>query len=212
MKKVMLILMSVISLASIVACNDYETYGEKKDKEREAIKQFIADSNIVVISESKFHEQGDMTNLEKNEYVYLDNSGVYMQIVHKGCGTPLQDGENSDLIVRFVEICLLDSIALYNDTYPYDPDIMNVRKSGTTYTATFVKGTMYSTYSNSVPNGWLAAFPYINVGRPRSADDHIAKVRLIVPHSQGHAQASNYVYPYYYELSIQRKIDTNDAD
>lgn len=208
----MLILMSVICLTSIVACNDYETYGEKKDKEREAIKQFIADSNIVVISESKFHEQGDMTNLEKNEYVYLDNSGVYMQIVHKGCGTPLQDGENSDLIVRFVEICLLDSIALYNDTYPYDPDIMNVRKSGTTYTATFVKGTMYNTYSNSVPNGWLAAFPYINVGRPRSADDHIAKVRLIVPHSQGHAQASNYVYPYYYELSIQRKIDTNDAD
>ena len=207
----MIALMSLLCLASVVACNDYETYGEKKDKEREAIKRFIADSSIVVIDESRFHEQGNMTDVSKNEFVYLNNSGVYMQIIHKGCGTPLQDGENTDLIVRFVEICLLDSMALYNDTYPYDPDIMNVKKSGSTYTATFVEGTMYNSYNNSVPNGWLAAFPYINVGRPRSADDHIAKIRLIVPHSQGHATASNYVYPYYYELSIQRTIDTNDA-
>lgn len=212
MRKAIIALMSLFCLASIVACNDYETYGEKKDKERKAIRQFIADSSFVIISEAKFHEAGDVTDVSKREFVYLDKSGVYMQIVHKGCGEPLRDGENTDLIVRFLELCLLDTVALYNDTYPYDPDFMNVRRSGSTYSATFTQGFMYSAYSTSVPNGWLAALPYVCVGRPRSADDHIAQVRLIVPHSQGHVTASNYVYPYYYELTFQRTIDNNDTD
>jgi hypothetical protein len=58
-----------------------------------------------------------------------------------------------------------------------------------------------------VPAGLLVPLPYINVGRERSETDRIAKVRLIVPHTQGHAVASSYVYPYYYEMSYQR---TND--
>ena len=208
----MIALLSAWCLISVIGCNDYETYGDKKEKERKAIKKFIADSSIVVISESQFHANGDVTDLEKNEFVYLDNQGVYMQIVRKGCGKPLQDGENCDLLVRFLELSLLDSLVLYNDTYVYDPDVMNVRRTGSTYSGTFTSGTMYSTYSTSVPNGWLAALPYLNVGRPRSADDEIAKVRLIVPHSQGHATATNYVYPYYYELTFQRKVDIYDAD
>lgn len=212
MRKAIIVFMSLLCLASIVACNDYETYGEKKDKERKAIKQYIADSGIVVITEAQFHENGDVTDVSKNEYVYLNNSGVYMQIIHKGCGKPLQDGENTDIIVRFLEVNLLDTTALYNDSYPYNPDFMNVRRSGSTYSAVFTEGMMYNAYSTSVPNGWLAAFPYLNMGRPRTADDHIAKVRLIVPHSQGHITASNYVYPYFYELTLQRKIDTNDTD
>ena len=66
---------------------------------------------------------------------------------------------------------------------------------------------MLSSYSASVPSGWLVVFPYINVGRARSADDQISKVRLIVPHTQGHVTATNYVYPYYYEITFQRTID-----
>ena len=67
---------------------------------------------------------------------------------------------------------------------------------------------MYSTYSTtSVPTGLISPLPYINVGRPRTATDHIAKVRLIVPHTQGHTVASSYVYPYYYEITLQRTID-----
>ena len=203
MRNVMIALMSVLCLAAVVGCNDYETYGDKKEKERKAIRKFIADSSIVVISESQFHANGDVTNLERNEYVYLDNQGVYMQLVRKGNGTPIKDGERCNLLVRFLEICLLDSAALYNDTYTYDPDVMNVQRSGSTYTATFVSGTMYSTYSASVPNGWLAPLPYLNI--QRVDDGQLSKVRLIVPHSQGHYTATNYVYPYYYELSFQRE-------
>ncbi|MBO7046401.1 MAG: DUF4827 family protein, partial [Prevotella sp.] len=36
-------------------------------------------------------------------------------------------------------------------------------------------------------------------------DDEIAKVRLIVPHSQGHTIATKKVAPYYYELTFQRE-------
>jgi hypothetical protein len=209
MRKAIIALLAVFSLASLLtSCNDYETYGDKKEKERNAIKKFLADSSFTVISEKQFHAQGDVTDVGRREFVYLDNSGVYMQIMHRGCGTPLQDGENSDLLVRFVEICLLDSLALYNDVNPYDVDVMNVSRQGNTFTASFTSGAWLSAYkSESVPQGLIVPLPYLNMGRPRSADDHIAKVRLIVPHTQGHSNASYYVYPYYYEISFQRKTD-----
>lgn len=208
MRKIIPVVMALLAVAVFASCNDYETYGDKKEKERDAIRKFIADSSFVVISETQFHNQNDITDVSKREFVYLDNSGVYMQIVHKGCGSPLADGENSDLLVRFVELCLLDSAALYNDTNPYDVDIMNVRRQGNTFTASFTSGLWLSSYqSETVPSGLLVPLSYLNMGRPRSATDHIAKVRLIVPHTQGHTIASRYVYPYYYEISLQRKTD-----
>lgn len=208
MKHFIAILATLIIAGTFVACNNYETYGDKKEKERKAINKFIADSAFVVISESQFHAQGDVTDVNKKEFVYLDNSGVYMQIVSKGCGTPMQNGETADLLIRFIEMCLLDSTVLYNDTSPYDVDIMNVRRQGTTYSASFTQGLMLASYSNAtVAAGLLIPLNYINVGRPRSAEDRISKVRLIVPHSQGHQIATSYVYPYYYEISYERKID-----
>ena len=208
MRKAIIAMLAVCSLFTLVACNDYETYGDKKDKERKAIRQFLADSSFVVINESEFHAKGDMTDVSKREFVYLNNSGVYMQIVHKGCGTPLQDGENSDLLVRFVEVCLLDTTVFYNDVNPYDVDVMNVKRQGNTFTASFTSGAWsQSMYGETVPEGLLVPLSYLNMGRPRSATDHIAKVRLIVPHTRGHIMASRYVYPYYYEISFQRKTD-----
>lgn len=203
----------MLCIVTFVACNDYETYGEKKDKERDAINQFIADSAIVVINQAQFVSQGNTTNLERNEFVYLDNSGVYMQIVRKGCGNPVADGETTVLLVRFYEQCIQDTLAIFNDASPLEPDYMTISRSGSTYSGTFTSGRWYSTYVSSysgtatVPNGLLVPFPYINVGRPRTADDAIAKVRLIVPHSQGHTMASSYVYAYYYEITFEKLID-----
>ena len=209
MKKLFFALAALCCMCAFVACNDYETYGEKKVKERDAIRNFIADSNIVVITESQFHEQGDMTDVSKNEFVYLNNTGVYMQIVHKGCGSPIPDGKATMLIMRFYEQCIMDNTIINNDKSPYDPDYINVSRSGNTFTASYTQNSlMYQTYSSaSVSTGIMAPFPYINVGRARSADDHIATVRLIVPHTQGHAIASSYVYPYYYEITFQKTSD-----
>ena len=72
MKKLLLICLAAIAVLS--SCNDYETYGDKKEKERNAISKFISDSSIVVISEDQFVTQGYVTNVgPKIEYFYFDN-------------------------------------------------------------------------------------------------------------------------------------------
>ena len=47
MKRFLFIMIAVVAV--LASCNDYETYGDKKEKERKAIKKFISDSTIVVI-------------------------------------------------------------------------------------------------------------------------------------------------------------------
>lgn len=213
MKKLLFILIAFSAV--LASCNDYETYGDKKEKERNAVAKFIADSSIVVISEDAFNQQGHTTNLSRNEFVKLDKTGVYMQIVREGCGTELEDGENTNLVCRFEEFDIMnDTLSLCNNrnnlTYygknlTAIPDIMKISRTSGSYTASFTSGMMYSVYGATVPAGWLVALPYIKVGRPQSADEEYAKIRLIVPHSQGHANASSNVIPYYYVITFQRE-------
>lgn len=198
----------IATVAILSSCNDYETYGDKKDKERNAISKFISDSSIVVISEDQFKRQGEITDVERNEFVRFDKNGVYMQIVRKGCGPMVQDGQKTNIVCRFSEFNLLaDSIQVRNNTayYASIPDIMYVSRVGSTFTAAFLSGIMYSVYSASVPAGWLVPLSYVKVGRPQSADEECAKVRLIIPHTQGHAVASSNVVPYYYEITYQKQ-------
>ena len=213
MKKLLFILIAFSAV--LASCNDYETYGDKKEKERNAVAKFIADSSIVVISEDAFNQQGHTTNLSRNEFVKLDKTGVYMQIVREGCGTKLEDGENTNLVCRFEEFDIMnDTLSLCNNrnnlTYygknlTAIPDIMKISRTSGSYTASFTSGMMYSIYGATVPAGWLVALPYIKVGRPQSADEEYPKIRLIVPHSQGHANASSNVIPYYYVITFQRE-------
>ena len=219
MKRILFIL--IAAAAVLASCNDYETYGDKKEKERNAIAKFISDSSIVVISEDQFNRQGQTTDLARNEYVKFDKNGVYMQIVRQGCGTKIQDGEKTKLVCRFSEFSLLeDTITLCNNNnkmiyyneagIPMSqaswPDIMQVSRTGSSYNATFLSGFMCEKYgSAAVPSGWLVPRSYVNVGRPQSADEEYSKVRLIVPHSQGHVTASSNVIPYFYEITFQRE-------
>ena len=63
---------------------------------------------------------------------------------------------------------------------------------------------MYMVYNKtSVPSGWIVPLSYVNLGRQVSADEGIAKVRLIVPHSQGQTDATSNVYPCFYEITYQ---------
>lgn len=206
MKRFLFIIIAVAAV--LVSCNDYETYGDKKEKERNAIAKFISDSSIVVISEDQFKQQGETTDLTRNEYVRFDKNGVYMQIVRKGCGSILLDGEKVNLVCRFSEFNILeDSIQAFNNTayFAAEPDIMYVSRTGSTFTAAFISGVMYSYYTASVPSGWLVPLSYVKVGRPQSENEECAKVKLIVPHTQGHATASSNVIPYYYEITFQKE-------
>ena len=205
MRKTIYTLIVLAAVLLSAACNDYETYGELKEKERDNIERFISDSGFVVISEAQFHAQGDATIGDK-QFVYLDKSGVYMQIVRKGCGEKIKDGETLSILCRFVEKSIQDTNMLYNAYYfIFDPDIMNVKRSGSTYSATFVSGVMLSAYGSSVPEGWLVPLQYGNIGRLTKPDDELARVKLIVPHSQGTTQnAKSNVIPYYYDITFQR--------
>lgn len=217
-------LAAVIAM-STVACSDTESYADQKEKERKAINSFlgrdvaIVNSNgdtlihvghINVITESQFLEQDSVTDLAKNEYVLFGGTGVYMQIVRKGVGPKLESGQSKRIITRYTEYNILaDSLQTSNDILYFSttPDIMDVTNSYGTFTASFNTenggGAMYRTYgSTEVPSGWLVPFTYIHIGR-QTSEEGIAKVRLIVPHTQGQSYARNSVYPCFYEITYQ---------
>lgn len=205
--KIIMLALGVCFLLS--ACNKTETYAELKDKERSAINQFIIDKGIKVISETDFKANGEVTNVENNEFVLFGSNGVYMQIVRKGCGEKIKSGESVNVICRFLERNVMaDTLQLTNNSLYFAsmPDVMQVSNTSGTYSASFARGAMYSVYGPSVPTGWLVPFPYINVGRPVNENDEIAKVKLIVPAEAGQQKASQYVYPCYYEITFERGI------
>ncbi len=211
MGKIKLALLACAALFTLMSCDDTESYADQKKKERSAIRSYIAKENIKVITEKEFHAQDSTTDVSKNEYVLFETTGVYMQIIREGCGKKLKDGETATVICRFKEWNLLtDSLQLANNIENSSlnfPDLMSVKNTSGTFKASFIKGSsvMYSIYgSGSVPAGWLAPLSYIKIGRPAKPGEEIAKVKLIVPHTQGHQYASSGVYPCLYEITYQR--------
>ena len=182
--------------------------------------------NIDVISEAQFLEQDSMTRVEyhydsrgnlvydRNEYVLFGN-GVYMQIVRPGVGEKLAPGKSKRVIARYMEFNIMaDTIQTRNDVLYFSatPDIIDITNNYGTFTASFNTanggGAMYRFYnSTSVPAGWLMPFTYIRLGRQVNEGDEISKVRLIVPHSQGHSFANQSVYPCFYQITFQQMRD-----
>lgn len=211
MGKIKLALLACAALFTLMSCDDTESYADQKKKERSAIRSYIAKESIKVITEKEFHAQDSTTDVSKNEYVLFETTGVYMQIIREGCGEKLKDGETATVICRFKEWNLLtDSLQLANNIENSSlnfPDLMSVKNTSGTFKASFIQGSsvMYSIYgSGSVPAGWLAPLSYIKIGRPAKPGEEIAKVKLIVPHTQGHQYASSGVYPCLYEITYQR--------
>lgn len=219
-----MLLLAVIMLG---ACSSDETYADQKERERDAINNFISRDvkitdrqgvllidvgRINVISEETFAAQGYRTFTDQNQYVLFNSSGVYMQMVREGVGERLASGESKPVLVRYTEFNIMrDSVQTSNEYSADDEpwvDVMDVTNTSGTFTASFntsggYRSKMYTTYGSlSVPAGWLVPFTYVRLGR-QTSEQQIAKVRLIVPHSQGHSDASNNVYPCFYELKFQ---------
>ena len=192
---------------TLMSCSETETYADKKNKERAAINQYIADHGIRVISEAQFQKQDSMTDVSKNEYVLFENTGVYMQIVRKGTGGKLVHGKGVELLVRFDEWNILgDSLQMTNRSLnaAYIPEVMSVYNNYGVFTASFISGLMAGFYGAYVPPGWLVPLTYIKIGRQTTSEEEIANVKVIVPADQGHENASSLVYPCHYNLFIQR--------
>ena len=210
------LLMAVVVLAS---CENYETYSDMKKKEQDAIQRFINEQGIQVIDQTTFEAQGNTTNLESNQFVRFTRNGVYMQIVREGCGDVLEEDKAVNILCRFMEQNIqTGDIVARNDVHASMSslgtgidvsqylDKMSTKRIGTTITASFISGLMYRYHGTaSVPGGWLVPLTYVKIGRPENPSEETAKVRLIVPHSQGTADASSSVTPYYYEITYQRE-------
>ena len=167
-------LAALLAVFFLTACRDTETYADQKNKARPAIRKFIEAKGIKVISENEF-KQDTITDVSKKEFVLFENTGIYMQIVRRGCGEKIKNGESVKVLCRFNEYNLLtDSLILTNNILYFSslPDKMTVTNTLGTFTATFINGVMPSAYnSTSVPAGWLVPLSYVNIGRMLKEDD-----------------------------------------
>jgi len=202
MKKLLYSLVALLVTGTCFqACDDTETYADMKEKERKAIDAYIKSESIKVISLEQFYAQDSTTDVSQNEYVLFKDNGVYMQIVRKGEGSPIADGERAEVIARYYEVNIKEGDTLTGNLYDAsNPDMLTIENKNGSYSGSFTSGYMHSAYGSSVPSGWLIPMPYLNIGRK----EPIAKVRLIVPHSEGQSNATSYVYPCFYEITYRK--------
>lgn len=198
MKKTILLTLLAILSVGLYSCEDYETYAEQKEKERAHINDFIFERGITVIDMETFVANDSTTDVSKNEYVLFEDKGVYMQIVRKGEGKMMQDGDRGVFMARYLEYNIADGDTISGNLYASTPDYFTCERNGDTFSASFTQGYMYGIYGSAVPKGWLLPLSYITPGRP---NDKAAKVRLIVPHGEGTSNAAQYVYPTFYEIT-----------
>ncbi len=198
MKKPIFIVLAFLSAVLWCSCEDYETYAEQKEKEKNHIYDFIDEQGIKVIDMETFEANGQVTDTAKNEFVLFEDKGVYMQIVRKGEGEMMESGDRGVFMARYLEYNIAAGDTISGNLYASTPDKFTCERKGDTFSASFTQGYMYAIYGSAVPKGWLLPFSYITPGRP---NDKAAKVRLIVPHGEGTSTAAQYVYPTYYEIT-----------
>ena len=198
MKKSLLISLVVLLVVGLASCKKYETYADQKANERKHINEFIKDQGIKVISMETFNANGQVTDTAKNEFVLFADKGVYMQIVRKGEGKMMEDGERAVFLARYLEYNIEEGGTISGNLYASAPDKFICERKGDTFSASFTSGYMYGRYGSSVPSGWMLPLSYVTPGRP---NDKAAKVRLIVPHGEATSLAAQYVYPTYYEIT-----------
>ena len=155
---------------------------------------------------------------KENEYVLLDESGVYMHVDNRGPGEEVLGDGTYDMVARFVEVALqtrtdlgmtagdtlLANFHVANPSYTIKGEDFKLTISGESYSASFTRNDTYSMYGMygtvAVPSGWLIPLRYLKPGRTNDAEK-IARVKLIVPHSEGTSSATQSVYPCFYELT-----------
>ena len=197
MKKYIFVGVMAVIATMWCSCDDVETYAEMKEKEKAYIDDFIAEQGIKVISKEEF-EVDTITDVDENEFVLFKDKGIYMQIVRRGEGKMIEDGDRGVLMARYLEQNIETGDTLSGNLFA-SADHFTYSRKGDTFSASFTQGYMLTVYSSStVPSGWLTPLNYVKPGRP---NDKGAKVRLILPHSEATSIAAQYVYPTYYEIT-----------
>lgn len=229
MKNFLFAMIAFAAVFSFAACNDSETYKDMRDRELDSISSFLRKENIKVISEDEFtrrwNDNQRLTDTAKNnnEWVLFNSNGIYMQVIDQGCGDYIKKGETADVLVRFDEYNLSYAAEMSNKcltlsnnvpAYSYYVDKMSVTNTSGTFTGSFVNpkaslmaltyNSSYTGISSTVPSGWLIPFSWVKIGRPKTDDDRIAHIRLLVPHSYGTTSASGSVQACVYDMTLQK--------
>ncbi|MBR3859929.1 MAG: DUF4827 domain-containing protein [Bacteroidaceae bacterium] len=181
------------------SCEDVETYAEMKEREKAYINEFIHEQGIQVIDMETFEENGFVTDTAKNQFVLFKDKGIYMQIVRKGEGRMMEDGDRVTFLVKYLE-CNIETDDTISGNLYAAPDKFICERNDDSFTVKYAEGYMSASNNGSIPSGWLVPFSYITPGRP---NDKSAKVRLILPHSESTMKASQYVYPTYFEITYE---------
>ena len=176
-----LLALVLVSTFSFTSCDDDETYADRRKRERKQVESFLKNGtevkdpdsgevflsvpgNIKVLSESEFYANDSTTDVSKNEYVLFSGSGIYMQIVRRGIGEKLQDGERATLLTRFTEFNIAaDSITCTNTTLDFAtlPDVMTVVNTSGTFTASFTNSVPFLSAMHSANEAPPAAEPFV---------------------------------------------------
>ena len=214
MKKLIFAVLGLVAFSSVLtSCKeDEETYAEQKEREAKQVRAWLDSHNVDVISIQEFLKDTVTDNpitgpdTTRNEYVLFEDNGVYMQIIRRGEGRQISAGETWYLNARYVESYVGSGDTLTMNLFQQDPDIFYVKRTGDTYSGSFLSGIMTRAYGNSVPNSWLMTMPFI---KPVLYNGNSAKVRLIAPHTQGTQTAAGSVYPAFYEITIAKPKNQN---
>ena len=214
MKKLIFAVLGLVAFSSVLtSCKeDEETYAEQKERETKQVRAWLDSHNVDVISIQEFLKDTVTDNpitgpdTTRNEYVLFEDNGVYMQIIRRGEGRQISAGETWYLNARYVESYVGSGDTLTMNLFQQDPDIFYVKRTGDTYSGSFLSGIMTRAYGNSVPNSWLMTMPFI---KPALYNGNSAKVRIIAPHNQGTQTAAGSVYPAFYEITITKPKNQN---
>ena len=214
MKKLLLAMIAVAALISFAACDHNETYADQRDRELDSINAFLRNENIKVVKEAEFEKRfearkaGDKTvkltdtDPNNNEYVLFESNGIYMQVINDGCGNRAKICDDAITLTNDVPTyaAMTDEISVTNTSGTFEGSFVDIKKSllANTYNSSY-----YGTVSATVPSGWLIPFTWIKVGRLITADDELAHVRLLVPHTYGTTSASASVYACLYDIRFQ---------
>lgn len=221
-----LLLLTAVLGVGMQSCEEEDSYAKSREREKKQVMNFLktgvramdaegeeflldVPGPYKVISEKEFYANDSTTDVTKNEFVLFAGSGVYMQIVNKGTGEKIKSGDpQTTVICRYTGFNIAtDSIEITNNlpVLAKTPDVMTVTNYLGTFQASFLSGLMMSfAKSPSVPNAWTIPLTFIKLGRWDSPTEEIAKVRLIIPSTEGHTVAMNAIYPCFYEITYQR--------
>jgi len=177
------------------ACSKSESYADKVKKEKNRISSFLSEHNIEVL-----HEYPTNGVFKSNQY-YLDESGVYINVVDSGNGNRADASKRSKVLYRFKETMTLP--AAESDTV--DLNTLSTQPLSFNYGVS-------STYSNSDYTNYSLYYLYLSPGVtiPLQYVGENAIVRLIVPfrNSIGSAyQIASYSTVYYGQLEYTKIIN-----